>query len=179
MTEKEDNKDNFDDFDFGNDIEDESVSVPSDEYDFDIDDKDDLDFGIGQPDKPALTPKELDYIKRGVFSKGFMLEMRAQKKKKDDQRLKELGPIVNFVRKYHEKTNEVEWYEEVVLKDFLDSYPDGSKKLGDIIYRLASDIQSIAFSAAENNHDHKIHGDDMMNIKVLAIFIIDLAEGRL
>ncbi|WP_161555387.1 hypothetical protein [Pseudomonas baetica] len=41
---------------------------------------DDFDFGDDLPAKPALTPKELDYIKRGVFSKGFMLEMRAQKK---------------------------------------------------------------------------------------------------
>lgn len=143
---------------------------------------DDFDFGSGHEDKepnPALTPKELDYIKRGVFSKGFMLEMRAQKKQKDEQRLKELEPIVNFVRGYHENTDEMDWYENVILQDFLDSYPDGSKKLGDIICRLASDIQSIALSAAENNHDHKIHGQDRLDIKMLAIFIIDLAEGRL
>lgn len=169
-----------DDFYFGDEVaaKDEppiAVVPETNDFDFDFDD----DLGIDQPDKPALTPKELDYLKRGVFSKGFMLEMRAQKKKKDDQRLKELEPIVNFVRNYHEKIDQIDWYEDVILKDFLDSYPDGSKKLGDIIYRLASDIQSIALSAAENNHDHKIHGDDMMNIKMLAIFIIDLAEGRL
>lgn len=190
MTDKKDTTD-FDsldelfsnDFDFCDEVAAKNLPpiavVPeTNDFDFDLDDDDD-DFGIGKPDKPALTPKELDYIKRGVFSKAFILEMRAQKKKKDEQRLKELGPIVNFVRNYHEKTDQIDWYEDVILKDFLDSYPDGSKKLGDIIYRLASDIQSIAFSAAENNHDHKIHGDDMMNIKMLAIFIIDLAEGRL
>ena len=189
MTDKKDTND-FDsldelfsnDFDFGDEVaanNEPPIAVVPETNDFDFDFDFDDDFGIGKPDKPALTRKELDYIKRGVFSKAFILEMRAQKKKKDDQRLEELGPIVNFVRNYHEKTGEVEWYEEVVMKDFLDSYPDGSKKLGDIIYRLASDIQSIAFSAAENNHDHKIHGDDIMNIKMLAIFIIDLAEGRL
>lgn len=140
---------------------------------------DDFDFGNDLPAKPALTSKELDYIKRGVFSKAFILEMRAQKKKKDEQRLKELGPIINFVRNYHEKTDQIDWYEDVILKDFLDSNPDGSKKLGGIIYRLASDIQEIAFSACENNHDNKIHGNDITNIKVLASFIVDLAEGRL
>jgi hypothetical protein len=188
MTDKKDTND-FDsldelfsnDFDFGDEVaakDEPPIAVVPETNDFDFDFDDD-DFGIGQPDKQALTPKELDYIKRGVFSKGFMLEMRAQKKQKDDQRLKELEPIVNFVRNYHEKIDQIDWYEDVILKDFLDSYPDGSKKLGDIIYRLASDIQSIALSAAENNHDHKIHGDDMMNIKMLAIFIMDLAEGRL
>ncbi len=188
MTDKKDTNDTdgldelfSNDFDFGDEVaakDEPPIAVVPETNDFDFD-FDDNDFGIGKPDKPALTPKELDYIKRGVFSKGFMLEMRAQKKRKDEQRLKELGPIVNFVRNYHEKTDQIDWYEDVILKDFLDSNPDGSKKLGDIIYRLASDIQEIAFSAAENNHDHKIHGNDITNIKVLASFIVDLAEGRL
>lgn len=140
---------------------------------------DDFDFGNDLPAKPALTSKELDYIKRGVFSKAFLLEMRAQKEKKDNVRLKELEPMIIFVKDYFEKTDNLDWYEERFLTDVLDSYPNGNRKTDDIIYQLTSLIQNIAFSACENNRDNKIHGDDSMNIKILAIFIIQLAEGRL
>lgn len=140
---------------------------------------DDFDFGNDLPAIPALTPKELDYLKRGVFSKNFIYAMKAEKQKKDNQRLKELEPMINFVKDYFEKIDNLDWYEERFLTDVLDSYPNGNRKTADIIYQLTSLIQGIAFSACENNRDNKIHGDDMMNIKALAIFIMDLAEGRL
>lgn len=146
--------DEFYDFDFGNDLKDEEP-------------------------KAALTSKELDYIKREVFSKNFIYAMKAEKQKKDDQRLGELEPMITFVKNYYEKIDEFDWYEERFLADALDSYPNGSRKTADIIYQLTRIIQGIAFSACENNHDHKIHSNDITDIKVLASFIVDLTEGRL
>lgn len=155
---------------------------------FDFEDSDDFDFGDEVKSEPiqktviihkqnSIDEKEVE--RRAAARAVFLKEMEARKKEKEDERLKELKPIIDFVRGYHERIDQIDWFENVVMKDFLDSYPDGSKKLGDIIYRLAADIQSIAYNAAEDNHDHKIHGQDMRDIKTFAIFIIELAEGRL
>lgn len=169
MTEKKDTND-FDNLD----------DLFSGDFDFVFEDEtqsDHLQKTVIIHKQNSINEQEVE--RRAAAQAAFLQELEARKKEKEDERLKELEPVIDFVRSYHERIGQMEWFENVVMKDFLDSYPDGSKKVGDIIYRLASDLQSIAYNAAENNHDHKIHGQDMWDIKALAIFIIELAEGRL
>lgn len=182
-----DNKeDDFDDFDFGNDVTsnfEEILEAETNDFDFDFcDDESDVSSEFDFEHKSVIsntanTINEKEVEKRAIAQAAFLAAREAEKKRIEDRLYLELRIVVETVKEYCEENDRIDWL-KYILPTFTTLNKYGNRRNTEIMHALGNLITDITYKHEDDLHQ-VMPSKDALYIKLFASFIIDIAAGKL
>lgn len=182
-----DNKeDDFDDFDFGNDVTsnfEEILEAETNDFDFNFcDDESDVSSEFDFEHKSVIsntanTINEKEVEKRAIAQATFLAAREAEKKRIEDRLYLELRIVVETVKEYCEENDRIDWF-EYILPKFTTLNKYGNRRNTEIMHELGNLITDITYKHGDDLHQ-VMPSKDALYIKLFASFIIDIAVGKL